>query len=550
MSQPGGAGLRRRDVLALGGTALATTAAGGFLRPTAAESQVPKRGGVFRLPIGNPPMFDHQLTVAWPTQIAVSFTHSRLLKVKAGPAVTPGAFPVEGDLAESWSQPTETTYVFKLHRGVRWHPKPPVNGRELTAEDVKYTYERFLTVAGNPNRAQLEEVDRIEALDRYTVRFTLREPNAWFLDALATPSMFIVAREVVEQFGDLKRSEACIGSGPWMLDRHDSGSRLTWVRHPHYFVPGLPHADGVEGFVHPDPASRLAAWLAGRYDFAPEYLMVVRRADLDVVMQRKPGLRTAEFLWPVGALAVPKLGEEPFKDLRVRHAMMLANNWKEILDSSAFAEGQGVPNPAVPAALREWAIPIADLPPEGRKLYEHDPAGARRLLALAGHPSGFKVPMETSGGLGPDFLDAVQTVQKNWKAVGIEVDLKLKETGAFLASALYGRFDRLMMMIRGGLVYPDPYLVHQYLPGQPLNSAGVDDAKLTEMIRRQRRTFDVARRREILYDIQRHCSEKAYYLLVGPSSRVVSAWEPYVKNFAPNIGVDYGGRLMGAWLDR
>jgi ABC-type transport system substrate-binding protein len=107
-------------------------------------------------------MFDHQLTVNWGTQIAVSFTHSRLVKVKAGPSVTPGTFPLEPDVAESWSQPTETTYVFKLRRGVRWHPKPPVNGRELTAEDVKYTYERFLTVPGNPNRAQLEEVDRIE----------------------------------------------------------------------------------------------------------------------------------------------------------------------------------------------------------------------------------------------------------------------------------------------------------------------------------------------------------------------------------------------------
>ena len=550
MSQPAAAGLTRRDLLTLGGAALGTTVAGAFTRPTAAEAQAPKRGGVFRLPIGNPPMFDHQLTVSWPTQIALSFTHSRLLKVKAGPPVAPGTFPLEGDLAESWSQPNETTYVFKLHRGVRWHPKPPVNGRELTAEDVKYTYERFLTVTGNPNRAQLEEVDRIDALDRYTVRFTLKEPYAWFLDALATPSMFIVAREVVEQFGDLKRSDACIGTGPWMLDRHDSGSRLTWVRHPHYFVPGLPYADGVDGFVHPDPASRLAAWLAGRYDFAPEYLMVVRRADLDVVKQRKPGLQTAEFLGPVGFLAVPKLGQEPFKDIRVRQAMMLANNWKEILESNAIAEGQGVPNPAVPAALREWAIPIAELPADGRKLYEHDPAAAKRLLALAGYPNGFRVPLETSGGLGPDFLDAVQVVQKNWKAVGIEVDPKLKETGAFLASALYGRFDKLIMMIRGSLVYPDPYLVLQYVPGQPLNAAGVDDAKLTEMIRLQRRTFDVAKRRDILYDIQRHLSEKAYYLLVGPSSRVVSAWEPYVKNFAPNLGNDYGGRLMAAWLHR
>ena len=543
----------RRNVLKLGGAALAAGVSGAtvdLLIPRTGDAQAPKRGGVFRLPLAQPPMFDHQLTVNWTTQIAVSFTHSRLVKVKAGPSVAPGTFPLEPDVAESWSQPTETTYVFKLRRGVRWHPKPPVNGRELTAEDVKYTYERFLTVPGNPNRAQLEEVDKIEALDRYTVKFSLKEPYAWLLDALATPSMCIIAKEVVEQYGDLKKSEACIGTGPWMLERYESGARMTWVRHPYYFLPGLPYADQVEGRVHPDPSSRLASWLAGGYDFGPEYLNVVRRADLDIVRQRKPALKTAEFLSPVGGVAVPKLGQEPFKDVRVRRAMMRANNWKEILESNAVAEGHGAPNPAVPAALREWAIPVDQLPPDGRKLYEQDPADAKRLLAAAGYQNGFKVPLETSGGFGLDFMDAVQIVQRNWKAIGIESDLKLKEVGAFVSSSIYGRFDKLMMMIRGGLVYPDPYLVHQYMPGQPLNAAGVDDPKLTEMIRLQRRTFDVSKRREILYDIQRYLSETVYYLLVGPSAMVVSAWEPYVKNFAPNLGNDYGGRLMAAWLDR
>ena len=166
MSQPAAASLTRRDLLTLGGAALGTTVAGAFTRPTAAEVQAPKRGGVFRLPIGNPPMFDHQLTVSWPTQIALSFTHSRLLKVKAGPPVAPGTFPLEGDLAESWSQPNETTHVFKLRRGVRWHPKPPVNGRELTADDVRYTVERFLTVKGNPMAYMLRSVDRVDAVDR------------------------------------------------------------------------------------------------------------------------------------------------------------------------------------------------------------------------------------------------------------------------------------------------------------------------------------------------------------------------------------------------
>ena len=64
--------------------------------------------------------------------------------------------------------------MFKLRKGVRWHNKPPVNGRELTAEDVKYTYDRFLTITGNPNKLMLEMVDKVEALDKYTVKFTLK----------------------------------------------------------------------------------------------------------------------------------------------------------------------------------------------------------------------------------------------------------------------------------------------------------------------------------------------------------------------------------------
>lgn len=87
------------------------------------------------------------------------------------------------------------------------------------------------------------------------------------------------------------------------------------------------------------------------------------------------------------------------------------------------------------------------------------------------------------------------------------------------------------------------------MPGQSLNSAGVNDPKVTEMIQLQRRTFDVAKRREIIYDIQRHAGQHAYYLY-DASQKVVSAWEPYVKNWGPNNGFDYGGRRVAAWLDR
>jgi ABC-type transport system substrate-binding protein len=287
--------------------------------------------------------------------------------------------------------------------------------------------------------------------------------------------------------------------------------------------------------------------MSGRYDFGPELGTVVRRIDLDTAKRRRPNLQTAEFIWPVSIIGVPRLDQDPLKDVRVRRALATACNAQEMAEASPFGLGQAALNTAVPAALRDWAIPINDLPPEGRRTYEHNPAEAKRLLSEAGFPGGFKMAVESTASWGPDMVDIVQIMLRNWKTVGIQSDFQLKEGGAFIASVLGRKFEKVALTLRGGPTYADAYL-GAFLPGQPANTAGVNDPKVTDLIKLQRRTFDIAKRREIIHDIQRHVSQQVYYLYT-PSSKVVGAWEPYVKNYMPNIGNDYGGRMMAAWLD-
>src|SRR5262245_51639192 len=110
--------LARRDLLTLSGLALA----GAMLQPSAAHAQTPKRGGTLTLRVWDPPHFDPYLVVAFKTQVVYSFTHSRLLKHKAGPSVQPGSFVFEGDLAEYWAQQSATEYVLRMRNGVRWTP--------------------------------------------------------------------------------------------------------------------------------------------------------------------------------------------------------------------------------------------------------------------------------------------------------------------------------------------------------------------------------------------------------------------------------------------
>ena len=147
-------GMRRRAFLRAGLAAGVTLSAWPLSHPPAlwgAEAGQPRRGGILRVRGWDPVHFDPQLTRSFKTHTTLSFVYSKLLRHTVGPDVPPGTYIVEPDLAERWETPDDMTYIFHLRQGVKWHKKPPVNGRELVAEDVKFTFDRFLTVEGKPN---------------------------------------------------------------------------------------------------------------------------------------------------------------------------------------------------------------------------------------------------------------------------------------------------------------------------------------------------------------------------------------------------------------
>src|SRR5262245_19967528 len=523
--------LSRRDVLrltAVGGAVAMTT-------PSLALAQTPKRGGVLTVRVWDPPHFDPYLIVAFKTQIVYSFTHSRLLKHKAGPGVQPGSFTLEGDLAESWSQPDDATYVFKLRKGVRWHPKPPVNGRELTADDVVWSLERFRTVKGNPQSYLLGMVDRIEAVDRYTVKVTLTEPYAWFPDILANPMTgAIVARECVEKFGDLKKWEATVGTGPWMLESYRPNTGMTLLRHPSYFVPGLPYADRVELLVDEDHAARTTAFLGGKYDIGPEFMGVINRSDwsqLKAALDRqRPGLKTVDFPSNVRIGITMRCDRPPFSDVRVRRTVSMALNRRDLIE--AVADGSGVLNPpGLPVALREWALPIDQLG-DSAAVYKYDPAGSRRLLAEAGYPRGFQTVVDFHSFGDTTLVDGVQLAIKYLKDVGIDARLNQKEYGTYVATSVLGKYEGMIYGPSTPFLDPDSYLSTAFLPESPRNISKVNDQALTDLILRQRRVRDVAKRRELIHDIQRYLGKQVYraeaYSIVA-----LAVWDPALKNYGP-----------------
>jgi len=542
-------GMRRRDLLRAGLAAGVTLSTWPLYHPPAlwgAEAGQPKRGGILRVRGWDPVHFDPHQTISFKTHTTLSFVYSRLVRHKVGPEIRPGTFTVEPDLAERWDELDDTTYVFHLRKGVKWHNKPPLNGRELVADDVKFTYDRFLTEQGNANRYMLDLVDRVEVVDRHTVKFVLKEPYVWLVNALAYPwSTWIIAPEVVQQYGDLKKPESAIGTGPFILERYEPNVKTIFKRNPDYFRQGQPYVDGVEWMVLEDDSTGLAMYRTGQIDCGPAPWWSVRQQDVDELKKTRPNLVYQDFVSNVTGAIFTRTDMPPFTDVRVRRAISYAIDRQALIES---VWGRGEPTPAVARGLVEWSLPIDQLG-AGAKYYQYDPKEAKRLLAAAGFPNGLKTPLTVSSGYGRDLLDDAQLIQRSLKDVGIETELKIQEYGAYVATTVQGKFEGLARGPFGIAWEPDSPLYRAYASDSSWNIGHVNDATVTAMLKEQRRTKDLEARKKLIFDIQRYVAEQQYYVYTN-AVMVTGSWQPYVKNYAPNMTFDYGSRVAALWLDR
>jgi peptide/nickel transport system substrate-binding protein len=541
--------MSRRELLKTGLAAGVTLSALPLAHPPTlwgAEAEQPRRGGVLRVRGSEPVHFDPHLTTNFKTHTTLSFVYSRLVRHKVGAEVQPGTFIVEPDLAERWEELDDTTYIFYLRKGVKWHNKPPVDGRELVADDVKFTYDRFRTEQGNPNRYMLDAVERVEVVDRYTVKFFLKEPFVWLVNTLAYPwGMWIIAPEVVQQFSDLKKSETAIGTGPFILERYEPNVKTVFTRHLDYFRQGQPYVDGVEWLVLDDESTGLAMYRTGQLDCGPGLNWTVRQQDLEALKKSHPHLVYRDFLSQTTGALMMRTDMAPFNDVRVRRAISHAIDRQGLVEA---VWGRGAPTAAVSRGLVEWSLPVDQLG-EGAKYYQYDPKEARRLLSEAGFPKGFKTQLTASTGYGRDLVDDVQLVQRFLKDVGIEAELKLQEFGAYQATTVQGKFEGLVRGPFGIAWEPDSPLYRAYAADSSWNTGHVNDPKLTAMLKEQRRTKDLEVRKKIIFDIQRYVAEQQYYVYLN-SITLTGSWQPYVKNFAPNHSFDYGSRVAALWLER
>jgi len=513
-----------------------------------AVAQQPRRGGVVRIAEREAPNLDPHLSISFLTHSHMSLVYSQLVRFPNGPEQKhPSDFSILPDLAERWTHENPTTIVFHLRKGVRFHNKPPVNGREVTAADVKYSLERFMAKSGF--RARFEPVQAVDVVDRYTVRVTLKEPFAPFLNHLASPTFTpILAREVEEKFKDFNHPDAVIGTGPFSLKSYERGVRLVFERNPDYFMKGLPYLDGVVIEITPDSAARISLLRAGRVDFnhmwgwaSPEEGKSLQKTN--------PELSITPTLVIAQGMIYFRTDQPPFNDVRVRRAVSLAIDRKGWNDALLFGEGCTDAGP-VPCAMKDWKLDAAKVDPAKAKfLVGYDPAGAKKLLAEAGHPRGLTTPAFHWPGYAPPWRTYYDLAADNLGKIGITVELKPEEYGKYISTTYLGKFEKMAIGPVTPFTEVDDFLYGAFYPEQPGNRSRVADADLNKLLVAQRRELDPKKRKEIIDEIQRYVADKAYYVYLPTPPQYITH-QPHVKGFKHHDGYGLGMRLLYTWLDK
>lgn len=345
---------------------------------------------------------------------------------------------LDPEIAESWEYVEPTILEFKLREGIQWHDKAPLNGRELTADDVVYTYnERF--AKGLAGQAYVGQVffDRAEAVDDHTVRIHLKQPFDFVRGVTSGNRQgWIVAEEASGEEALADPNLSWVGTGPFMFSEHETGTKVVFERNPNYFKEGLPYADTVEAHIIPDAATRLASLRSGLINVfpaaGPRVQEEIQRTNPDFFVKSCPSL------FHLGIRM--RLDKAPWNDVRVRRAVSMALDREAIIATALRGNGEVV--------LQGWpldpeTLQLGDYPEEIAQYMQYNPDKAKELLAEAGFPDGFSTTVVWTPAYGDPWQGVAEIMLTMLRAVGIDAQFNIQEYGPFLGMGSQQTWDDL-----------------------------------------------------------------------------------------------------------
>ncbi|WP_255989524.1 ABC transporter substrate-binding protein [Chitinolyticbacter albus] len=342
-------------------------------------------------------------------------------------------------LAVSWKAIDPTTWEFKLRRGVKFH-----DGNELTADDVVFSLDRPATLTNSPGpfTSYTKPIVAKEAVDRYTVRLKTASPYGPL--PLDLNSIFIVSKKAVQNAtaDDFNTGKAIVGTGPFKFGGFKRGEAIELVKNPQYWGE-KPVWDKVTFRILTSDAPRLAALLAGDVDAIeniPTADIARLKANPKFTLAQRASWRTlfwhldqARDITPyVTDKAGKPLAKNPLKDVRVRQALSKAINRDALVERTL----EGLATPAANIVSPGILGHAEKLKPEA-----YDPEGAKKLLAAAGYPDGFRLTLHGPNNRYINDEQVVQTVAQLLTRVGIDAKVETLPLSAYFGKARAGEYS-------------------------------------------------------------------------------------------------------------
>lgn len=450
------------------------------------------------------------------------------------------ALNIVPDIAESWElSPDKRTYTFKLKKGVRFS-----NGREVTAEDFRYSFERVLLpktkapitwvldkIEGADDfiKGRASHVSGIRVHDSHTISLRLEKPFGPFLSLLAMTTAYVVPKEEVERLGQDFGTNP-VGSGPYILSEWRHGQGLLLKPRQDYFE-GRPKLDGIYYRIIPEDLTAVLEFETGGLDALLIPSSEYKRYRTDPVWGShifgRPGLNS----YYIGLNCT----RPPFNDKRVRRAVNYAIDRERILNTIFERRGVLAAGP-IPPGL--WKYGLGPRPDQG---YKYDLDKARSLLSEAG-AIGAKIRIFISAD--PEVLDIMEVVQGYLAQAGIEAEIRQLDWSAFKQAVNMGEPDAFWLSWWAD--YPDPEnfllpLFHSSSVGPAGNRTRCIDPELDRIIEVSQRTTDEKTRYMLYRTAEDRIIENAPWVFMWHRSDYYIV-QPWVKDFRiyPIYSIDKG----------
>jgi peptide/nickel transport system substrate-binding protein len=464
----------------------------------------PKAGGTLKVGLlRDPTGWDPHLNYGATTYTFQNNIYEQLVRNSAKGVLEPA-------LAVRWENPDPKTYVLHLRKGVKFH-----SGNPFTAEDVKFSLERMVAPDTNATRAkEFGIVDTIAVVDPSTVRITLKQPMAPFLELLGSGESMMVDSKWVKGGGDLKKGAS--GTGPFKLGPFETGVRYTLLKNPDYWEAPFPYLDRIELSTIAKDEQRVSALKAGTVDLI-EYVPWQEIA----VLQKDANVKVFVGYDTFNVIRLnPK--RPPFDNPKVRQAFNYIVDRKEIIDLAWGGIGKPFGAGLIPEG--HWAFPRAL-----QSSWTHDLGRAQKLLAEAGlNPGATKLTFDST--TLTVHMDSAQIIVTQLQKAGFtQVELKPMDVPAQQRKRVTGEYQ--LMMDGFSLPWPDPDFYTAFFEtggASYAKAVGFSDPALDKLLDEGRSALDQGKRAAVYEKVEQRLVEQAPWVFLH--------WRPMAEATRGNIG--------------